>query len=50
MATAVFDAHLCVAEHLLYGQVLHEVIRLAEQLRRRAEHHGALRGRRSPRR
>ena len=35
MASAVFDAHLCVAEHLLYGQVPYpEVIRLAEQLRR----------------
>ena len=45
LATVVFDAHLCVAEHLLYGQVPYpEVIRLAEQLRRRAEHHGALRG------
>ena len=45
MATAVFDAHLCVAEYLLYGPVPYpEVITLAEQLRRRAEHHGALRG------
>lgn len=45
MATAVFDAHLCVAEYLLYGPVPYpEVIALAEQLRRRAEHHGALRG------
>jgi tetratricopeptide (TPR) repeat protein len=45
LATAVFDAHLCVAEYLLYGPVPYaEVIALAEQLRRRAEHHGALRG------
>lgn len=45
LATAVFDAHLCVAEYLLYGPIPYdEVIRLAEQLRRRAEHHGALRG------
>ena len=45
LATAVFDAHLCVAEYLLYGPVPYpEVITLAEQLRRRAEHHGALRG------
>ncbi|RYP86932.1 SARP family transcriptional regulator [Nocardioides guangzhouensis] len=45
LATAVFDAHLCVAEYLLYGPMDYtEVIRLAEQLRRRAEHHGALRG------
>jgi DNA-binding SARP family transcriptional activator/tetratricopeptide (TPR) repeat protein len=45
LATAVFDAHLCVAEYLLYGPVPYaEVITLAEQLRRRAQHHGALRG------
>jgi tetratricopeptide (TPR) repeat protein len=45
LATAVFDAHLCVAEYLLYGPVPYpEVIAQAEQLRRRAEQHGALRG------
>jgi DNA-binding SARP family transcriptional activator/tetratricopeptide (TPR) repeat protein len=45
MATAVFDAHLCVAEYLLYGPVPYdEVIELSDDLRRRAQHHGALRG------
>ncbi|MFC4785392.1 ATP-binding protein [Nocardioides sp. MAHUQ-72] len=45
LATAVFDAHLCVAESMLYGPIpFAEVIGLAEQLRRRAEQHGALRG------
>ena len=45
MATAIFDAHLCVAEYMLYGPVPYdEVIELAEQLRRRAQQHGALRG------
>ena len=45
LATAVFDAHLCVAEYLLYGPIPYaEVIELAEDLRRRAEHFGALRG------
>lgn len=45
LAAAVFDAHLCVAEYLLYGPLPYdEVIDLAEQLRRRAEQHGALRG------
>jgi tetratricopeptide (TPR) repeat protein len=45
LATAVFDAHLCVAEYLLYGPMPYdEVIALAEQLRRRAGQHGALRG------
>jgi len=45
LATAVFDAHLCVAEYLLYGPVPYdEVIDLATGLRRRAEQYGALRG------
>jgi tetratricopeptide (TPR) repeat protein len=45
MATAVFDAHLCVAEYLLYGPLPYdEVLALADGLRRRAQHHGALRG------
>ena len=45
LATALFDAHLCVAEYLLYGPIPYgEVIELAEELRRRAEQHGALRG------
>ena len=45
LATAVFDAHLCVAEYLLYGPIPYdEVIDLAAGLRRRAEQHGALRG------
>ena len=45
LATAVFDAHLCVAEFLLYGPVPYdEVVEQAEQLRRRAEYAGALRG------
>lgn len=45
LATALFDAHLCVAEYLLYGPVPYaEVIAQAEGLRRRAEHFGALRG------
>ncbi len=45
LATALFDAHLCVAEYLLYGPVPYsEVIALAEELRGRAEHAGALRG------
>ncbi|MGZ4582701.1 MAG: tetratricopeptide repeat protein, partial [Nocardioidaceae bacterium] len=45
LATTVFDAHLCVAEYLLYGPIPYdEVIDLAQGLRRRAEHHGALRG------
>ena len=36
LATALFDAHLCVAEYLLYGPVPYpEVIELAEGLRRR---------------
>ncbi|HET8983812.1 MAG TPA: AAA family ATPase, partial [Pedococcus sp.] len=45
LATAVFDAHLCVAEYVLYGPVPYdEVIEQAEGLRRRASHFGALRG------
>ena len=45
LATALFDAHLCVAEYLLYGPVPYaEVIELAETLRRRAGKAGALRG------
>ena len=45
LATAVFDAHLCVAEYLLYGPVPYaEVIAEAEELRRRATRAGALRG------
>ena len=45
LASALFDAHLCVAEYLLYGPVPYaEVIELGEALRRRAEHSGALRG------
>jgi tetratricopeptide (TPR) repeat protein len=45
LAVTVFDAHLCVAEYLLYGPVPYdEVLELAEGLRRRAEQHGALRG------
>lgn len=45
LVTALFDAHLCVAEYLLYGPVPYaEVIEQAEHLRRRASHFGALRG------
>ena len=45
LAAAVFDAHLCVAEYLLYGPTPYdEVIELAGGLRRRAQQHGALRG------
>ena len=45
LATALFDAHLCVAEYLLYGPVPYsEVIAETEDLRRRAAHAGALRG------
>ena len=41
----MFDAHLCVAEYLLYGTVPYaEVIRETEDLRRRATQVGALRG------
>jgi DNA-binding SARP family transcriptional activator/tetratricopeptide (TPR) repeat protein len=45
LVTAVFDAHLCVAEYLLYGPVPYdEVITETEDLRRRATQAGALRG------
>jgi tetratricopeptide (TPR) repeat protein len=45
LATALFDAHLCVAEYLLYGPVPYpEVIADTEELRRRATRAGALRG------
>jgi DNA-binding SARP family transcriptional activator/tetratricopeptide (TPR) repeat protein len=45
LAVALFDAHLCVAEYLLYGPVSYsDVITQAEELRGRANHAGALRG------
>jgi len=45
LVTALFDAHLCVAEYLLYGRVPYdEVIKDAEELRTRAAQAGALRG------
>jgi DNA-binding SARP family transcriptional activator/tetratricopeptide (TPR) repeat protein len=45
LATALFDAHLCVAQYLLYGTVPYqEVIDETEDLRRRASQSGALRG------
>jgi ATP/maltotriose-dependent transcriptional regulator MalT len=45
LVTALFDAHLCVAEYLLYGPVPYpEVIEEAEGLRRWAAQAGALRG------
>jgi tetratricopeptide (TPR) repeat protein len=45
LAAVVFDAHLCVAEYVLYGPVPYaEVIRQAEDLRRSAADAGALRG------
>lgn len=45
LVTAVFDAHLCVAEFLLYGPVPYdEVIAETEDLRRQARDAGALRG------
>jgi tetratricopeptide (TPR) repeat protein len=45
LASALFDAHLCVAEYLLYGPVPYaEVIELGEALRRRAVQSGVLRG------
>jgi len=41
----VFDAHLCVAENLLYGREPYaDIIAEAEQLRLRASQSGALRG------
>ena len=45
LATALFDAHLCVAEYLLYGPVPYdEVIDDAEELRAARDRAGALRG------
>jgi tetratricopeptide (TPR) repeat protein len=45
LAGALFDAHLCVAENLLYGREPYtEIIAEAEQLRLRASQDGALRG------
>ncbi len=45
LAVALFDAHLCVAEFLLYGPVPYaDVIEMAQNLRARAERFGALRG------
>ncbi len=45
LATALFDAHLCVAEYLLYGPVpYNEVIEESEELLRHADRVGALRG------
>ena len=45
LATALFDAHLCVAEYLLYGPIPYgEVVELAEGLRQRSRQVGALRG------
>lgn len=45
LVTALFDAHLCVAEYMLYGPVPYaEVIEETEELRHRAAHAGALRG------
>jgi DNA-binding SARP family transcriptional activator/tetratricopeptide (TPR) repeat protein len=45
LATALFDAHLCVAEYLLYGPVPYqEVIEESEDLLRHADRAGALRG------
>ncbi|MFI7609347.1 ATP-binding protein [Micromonospora sp. NPDC049366] len=44
LATTVFDAHLCVAEYLLYGPTPYEdVIDLAQGLRRTAQSSGVLR-------
>jgi DNA-binding SARP family transcriptional activator len=45
LAVALFDAHLCVAEFLLYGPMPYaEVVAEAEDLRARATRAGALRG------
>ena len=45
LAGALFDAHLCVAENLLYGREPYpEIIAEAEELRSRASQSGALRG------
>jgi hypothetical protein len=44
IATAVFDAHLCVAEYLLYGPTPYpEVMALGRELRETAQRAGALR-------
>jgi DNA-binding SARP family transcriptional activator/tetratricopeptide (TPR) repeat protein len=45
LAVTLFDAHLCVAEYLLYGPMPYaEVVAEAEDLRARATRAGALRG------
>lgn len=45
LAVALFDAHLCVAEYMLYGPVPYaEVITETEDLRTRSSQVGALRG------
>lgn len=45
LAITLFDAHLCVAEYLLYGPVPYDdVIAETESLRHQARHAGALRG------
>jgi DNA-binding SARP family transcriptional activator/tetratricopeptide (TPR) repeat protein len=45
LAITLFDAHLCVAEYLLYGPVPYaEVIEETESLRQQASRAGALRG------
>ena len=45
LASALFDAHLCVAEYLLYGPVPYEeVIEEAEDLLMHSDRAGALRG------
>ena len=45
LVTALFDAHLCVAEYLLYGPVPYqEIIEDAEGLLTQADRAGALRG------
>ena len=45
LAGALFDAHLCVAENLLYGREPYpEIIAEAEELQLRASQAGALRG------
>lgn len=44
LSTVVFDAHLCVAEYMLYGPMPYaEVIALAADLRATARRHGARR-------
>ncbi|MBL7554116.1 SARP family transcriptional regulator, partial [Frankia sp. AgB1.9] len=44
LAATVFDAHLCIAQYLLYGSTPYaEVVRLADQLRDAAETAGAAR-------